>query len=380
MQKKRWLGLVLFLILGLALTALTYVKTTGYKNDVAVITDYKIKDKLLKKETDIYGNKDEERRQYLHVKVLSGKYKGKTYTVTNTYIPSQLVSQKYRARQRVFIQIHKGVLALISPKRDWVLVLTLTLTFGLLLAIVGRRSWLLVFSLAVSWILFYILILWDVQVNGSGIVWMFSLADIVLSFFSLAIVQGINPKMLVTWLATLLGLFVSFWLCYAVIKLTGESYLNYEMGDYATQDVRGIFMAQTLLGVLGAVMDEATDIVSSLYELIQHKPHITVKELVQSGRTMGQEIMGPLINVLVLLFISEALPETILYFRDNNTIGTTFNFTMSLGATQSAVSAIGIVLTVVFATGCSLIFIKDKSSLKSELKAAIKGLEWGHKE
>ncbi len=117
MQKKRWLGLVLLLILGLALTALTYVKTTGYKNDVAVITDYKIKDKLLKKETDIYGNKDEERRQYLHVKVLSGKYKGKTYTVTNTYIPSQLVSQKYRARQRVFIQIYKGVLADFAEKR-----------------------------------------------------------------------------------------------------------------------------------------------------------------------------------------------------------------------------------------------------------------------
>ena len=117
-------------------------------------------------------------------------------------------------------------------------------------------------------------------------------------------------------------------------------------------------MAQALLGVLGAVMDEATDIVSSLYELIQHKPKITVKELLASGRTMGQEIMGPLINVLVLIFISEALPETILYFRDNNTIATTFNFTMSLGATQSAVSAIGIVLTIVFASLCSLLFLK----------------------
>ena len=101
-----------------------------------------------------------------------------------------------------------------------------------------------------------------------------------------------------------------------------------------------------------------TDIVSSLYELIQHKPEITVKELLASGRTMGQEIMGPLINVLVLIFISEALPETILYFRDNNTIATTFNFTMSLGATQSAVSAIGIVLTIVFASLCSLLFLK----------------------
>lgn len=357
-KKQRILAALVLLALGLGLAALTYFKTTGYKNPVAVITDTKIKDRLLKKETDIYGNKDEERRQYLHVQVLTGKYKGQTFETVNTYYPSQLVTQKYRAGERVFVTVTDGSLALVSPKRDWILVMTLAITLALMVAVVGRRSWHLIVSMAISWILFYCLILWDVAVNGAGIIWMFSLADIAFSFFSLAIVQGVNKKMLVTWLATLLGVFVSFALCYAVIKLTGETYLNYEMGDYATQDTRGIFMAQALLGVLGAVMDEATDIVSSLYELIQHKPEITVKELLASGRTMGQEIMGPLINVLVLIFISEALPETILYFRDNNTIATTFNFTMSLGATQSAVSAIGIVLTIVFASLCSLLFLK----------------------
>lgn len=107
-------------------------------------------------------------------------------------------------------------------------------------------------------------------------------------------------------------------------------------------------------------MDEATDIVSSLYELVQTKKDITVQQLIKSGRTMGQEIMGPLINVLVLIFIAEELPMLILYLRDNNTLGSAFGFTLSLGATQSVISAIGIVLTVVFATGCSLLFLKGK--------------------
>lgn len=356
--KKRILAIILIIFVGLIATAGVYFKTNGYKNDVAVITDKKIKDKLLKKETDIYNNTDEERRQYLHVKVLSGKYKGKTFKTVNTYYPSQLVSQKYRAGGRIFVTVHERTLALVSPKRDWILVLVLTVTIALMVAIVHRNAWKLVVSMAVSWLLFYLLILLDVQVNGAMIILMFGVADIIFSFFSLWIVQGLNKKMLVTWLATLLGVFVSFALCYIVIKLTGETYMHYEMGDYATQDPRGVFMAQTLLGILGAVMDEATDIVSSLYELIQHKPDISIKELIQSGRTMGQEIMGPLINVLVLIFISEALPEAILYLRDNNSIGTTFNFTLSLGATQSVVSAIGIVLTVVFATSCSSLFLK----------------------
>ena len=166
--------------------------------------------------------------------------------------------------------------------------------------------------------------------------------------------------MLVTWLATILGIFVSFLLCYIIMKLTGETEMQYETGDYATQDPRGIFLAQTLLGVLGAVMDEATDIVSSLYEVIKVKKDITPKELINSGRNMGQEIMGPLINVLLLIFIAEALPMTILYLRDNNSLSSAFGFTLSLGATQTVISAISIVITVVFATGCSLLLLQDQ--------------------
>ena len=52
-KKQRILAALVLLALGLGLAALTYFKTTGYKNPVAVITDTKIKDRLLKKETDI---------------------------------------------------------------------------------------------------------------------------------------------------------------------------------------------------------------------------------------------------------------------------------------------------------------------------------------
>ena len=70
--------------------------------------------------------------------------------------------------------------------------------------------------------------------------------------------------------------------------------------------------------------------------------------------------MGPLINVLVLIFIAEALPMTILYLRDNNTLAFSFEFTLSLGAIQSLMSAIGICLTVIFASLTSLVFLKKR--------------------
>lgn len=368
--KKKYTAAIIVAIVGAVLTVLTYFATDIYqKDEVALITDDKIKDTLIEKNEDVYKNQDQTRQQILHLKILSGKHKGETYTTKNVYYPSQLTTQKYHAHQRIFVNIKKGDPAIVNPKRDWVLVLVVTITLALMVTISGKHSIALVISMAISWVLFYLIIVWDVHLNGSHIILLFGLADIIFSFFSLLIVQGFNKKMLVTWLATLLGVFVSFALCYVIMKLTGESEMKYETGDYATQDPRGLFLAQTLIGILGAVMDEVTDIVSSLYELIQTKKDITMKQLVQSGRTMGQEIMGPLINVLVLIFIAGALPETILYLRDNNTLASTFGFTLSLGATQSVISAIGIVLTVIFATGCSLFFIKDrdwKSLFKKE--------------
>ena len=368
--KKKYTAAIIVAIVGAVLTVLTYFATDIYqKDEVALITDDKIKDTLIEKNEDVYKNQDQTRQQILHLNILSGKHKGETYTTKNVYYPSQLTTQKYHVHQRIFVNIKKGDPAIVNPKRDWVLVLVVTITLALMVTISGKHSIALVISMAISWVLFYLIIVWDVHLNGSHIILLFGLADIIFSFFSLLIVQGFNKKMLVTWLATLLGVFVSFALCYVIMKLTGESEMKYETGDYATQDPRGLFLAQTLIGILGAVMDEATDIVSSLYELIQTKKDITMKQLVQSGRTMGQEIMGPLINVLVLIFIAGALPETILYLRDNNTLASTFGFTLSLGATQSVISAIGIVLTVIFATGCSLFFIKDrdwKSLFKKE--------------
>ncbi|MDF7638151.1 YibE/F family protein [Lactobacillus sp. ESL0791] len=368
-NKRRYLWAAAVAIIGLVLTACTYFATDIYqKDDVAVITDHVIADRLIEKNKDVYNNADQTRQQILHIKVLSGRYRGQHFTVKNIYYPSQLVTQKYRARQRIFVNIKKGDPALQNPKRDWVLVLTLTITLTLMIAIAGKHAVNLAISMAISWLLFYLVIACNLKMNGAKIILLFSLADIVFSFFSLLLVQGLNKKMLATWLATLLGVFVSFALCYLVMRLTGETEMKYETGDYATQDPRGIFLAQTLLGVLGAVMDEATDIISSLYELVQTKKGLTAQQLINSGRTMGQEIMGPLINVLVLIFMAGELPMTIIYLRDNNSLSSAFGFTLSLGATQSVISAIGIVLTVIFATGCSLVFLNDKKLKWGKIK------------
>lgn len=353
-KTKTWI-IILTIIAGLIATVVTYFNTEGV-GDVATITG-NIVDKLDTKTEDAYQNHDQKRIQIIHLTILSGKHKNKTYVVKNYYAPSQLTTQKYRSHERVLVSFNQNQPNLLSPKRDWILGLTLTILLALMIMITGKHSIFLILSMILNWILFFMVIYFDVKENGTQTFLIYGLAALVFAFVSLVLVQGFNKKMLATFIATILGVFVSFGLCYIVMRLTHESGMKYETVDYATQNPRSLFLAQSILGVLGAVMDEATDIVSSLAMLAKTKTDLTYKQLWKSGRTMGQEIMGPLINVLVLIFMAEALPMSILYLRDNNTLSSTFQFTLSLGAVQSAISAIGIVLTVIFATVCSFIFL-----------------------
>lgn len=355
-KTKTWISLIIFFI-GLGLTVWIYFSTSFTDKPIGVITDSHIKDELVNKTEDNYQNKDEVRTQTLHIKVLSGKNKGKIYSLSNTYSPSQAMSQKYFPHERVVLSFINKTAKLMSPKRDWVVILAITLVLSLLVAITGKHASLLAFSMIINSIIFYFIIKFDIAENGTKTFLIYGSAVVIFTLVSLLIVQGLNTKMWVTLVATLLGVFVSFGICYAIMRVTGESGIKYEAVDYATQDPRALFLAQTLLGVLGAVMDEATDIVSSLYALCQHKKDLTFKALFVSGRTLGQEIMGPLINVLVLIFMAEALPMTILYLRDNNTLVYTFEFALSLGVIQSLISAVGIVLTVIFATLAAGVFL-----------------------
>ena len=113
-----------------------------------------------------------------------------------------------------------------------------------------------------------------------------------------------------------------------------------------TQVPRPLFVAEILLGSLGAVMDESSDIVATLFELKRIDPTVTRLQLFMSGRSIGKSIMGPLVNVLFLIFMADTFTNSLLYLKNGNSWGYTFSMNMSLGMVQSLISGIGIVLAV----------------------------------
>ena len=61
-----------------------------------------------------------------------------------------------------------------------------------------------------------------------------------------------------------------------------------------------IFHAEILLSGLGAIMDVAVAIAVALSEIVTKRPEVTFRELFRSGREIGYDIMGTMINVLVV--------------------------------------------------------------------------------
>ena len=80
------------------------------------------------------------------------------------------------------------------------------------------------------------------------------------------------------------------------------------MGEDGTPiNLRALIFAMITIGAMGAVMDVAMDISSSLFEVKRHAPEITDKDLFRSGLNIGRDVMGTMANTLVLAYIGSSL-------------------------------------------------------------------------
>ncbi len=68
-------------------------------------------------------------------------------------------------------------------------------------------------------------------------------------------------------------------------------------------DFQGLLLAGIIIGALGAVMDVAISIASSMEEIQKSRPVIKKKQLFKSGMNVGKDIMGTMANTLILAYV-----------------------------------------------------------------------------
>ena len=89
------------------------------------------------------------------------------------------------------------------------------------------------------------------------------------------------------------------------IQAAGEDVFYYNMNlDISMPKVA---TAVIVLSTLGAVIDMALTVTTSVYEVKCHKPDIKMNKLVQSGMKIGKDVIGTTVNTLLFAYLGESM-------------------------------------------------------------------------
>ncbi|MFS1187272.1 YibE/F family protein [Bacillus velezensis] len=318
---------------------------------------------------DMHKNKDRIFNQRITAKLENGSQKGQLIHLSNQYSSSGANDQKYSIGDEVFVSIDKGKPSnkdisgsIIDKKRDKQLLLIVWVFIFTLLIVGKKQGFFSIVSLMFNAVLLsFALDLYRKHPN-IGLIFICGICILIFTVISLLLVSGFHAKTYAAIAATLAGTFVSLLITYLVMLATGEKGLRYEEMQYLTRPYHTVFMAGVFIGSLGAVMDVAITMTSSVFGLYEENKDISLQALRRSGMEIGKDIMGAMTNILFFAYISGSIPMMLLYLKNDSPIGFTLSMNISLEIARALAGGIGIVLAIPASLYASIFFIKRKKA------------------
>ncbi|MBR1907794.1 YibE/F family protein [bacterium] len=290
-------------------------------------------------------------KQIVDVEIKSGKFKGETVQIENVLTGNPYYDIILKRKDNVILHLEQaddGIQFFISDiKRVQGLYFLLGI-FILLVVAVGRKKGLM--SLIATGLIVCLVIWFLTPMILSGINPIFStvLLCLVSSAIAVYFVGGLNVKSTSAVFGTVLSLILSAILSVIVIKisrLTGfcceESVFLYSA--HPELNFVGILTSAMLISTLGAVIDIAMSIASTINEVFELNMELTFKELFHSGMNVGKDIIGTMTNTLILVYLGGSLPLVLLAHN----IDLTKFFNLNMVVTEIASALVGSIALVI---------------------------------
>lgn len=260
-------------------------------------------------------------RQELKIEITWGAHKGEMLQVSN-YL-SALANVDVHTGDRIIVRIdtnEKGMLYAVMYNYDRGIVLgVFILIFMILLVAIGGKKGAkallgLIFTLACIW-----LILMPMMMKGFNSILITSLIAVITTTASLLLLDGFTRKAFSAVLGCVAGVAAAGLMAALVGYIT--PFNGFNMSDAETlilnvtdkgMKISGLLVSGVLIAALGAVMDVAMSIASSVNELYALNNKITVGKLFVSGMNIGRDAMGTMANTLILAFVGSSLNTLIL--------------------------------------------------------------------
>ena len=266
--------------------------------------------------------------QHLNVEILSGEYKGQELEVTgynyaDTYYATSNFWFEEGDRITVRFQVENGEIAFASPvdyARDYPSYILVGLFIALLIFFGKMKGVKSVITLGLTiFILFKFMI--PYLLEGHNPILLALITGAIVTALTFLIVSGFSRKTLAAIIGTVGGLgsaaliSVIFMILMNLSGSHGEEEVMLSMLEQESPiDLSGLLLAGIIIGALGAVMDVAISIASSLEEVKRNHKKASFKELFKSGMNIGGDIMGTMANTLILAYVGASLPIILLMY------------------------------------------------------------------
>lgn len=312
-------------------------------------------------------------KQLAQVKILTGEFKGETVELENVLSGNPNYDIKLKKNTRVLLHTEDdgvGVnFSIEDVKRSGNLAWLSLLFCGLLIYVGKKKGFFSLVSIGLT-ILLITHILSPLILFGINPVIAAILVCTASTALTMYLVGGFNAKSTSALAGAMLSLLFAGMLSYITMfaahltGFTGE-YTMFLYTAHPELNFVNIAIAGMLLATLGAVMDVAMSIASTINEIHEVDKTKTVKELFRCGMNVGRDIIGTMANTLILVYLGSSLP--LLLLAENIDLMKFINLNQVVTEIASAlIGSIAIVICVPFTAivASELLMWYDKRELE----------------
>ena len=264
--------------------------------------------------------------QSLNVRIATGKHKGDLMPVTNYLGPlHEKLAKKGTVLTVMITEDSREAgyqISVINYDLTWLYV-GMLLLFIAAVVVVGRKKGvmsLLGLAYSIIAIVFFLIPMW---LKGGRAIPLTVVTSAFITVFSFTLLGGFSRKTLAAMAGTLACVLVSGAFAAVCGAIGGVSGLNMEEAEWLLDEgkaagivlnVRGLLVSGIIIASLGAVMDVAMSIASSVNELSEVAPKLSRGRLFKSGMNIGRDMIGTMTNTLILAFVGSSLNLIIIMF------------------------------------------------------------------
>ena len=292
------------------------------------------------------------------VKVLvsEGKYKGKEFTLENSLIinDSELPLKPNDIVQVSIQNDSNGELnaTMSNYIREKPIFLLVTFFIILVILVAGVKGIYAVLSIAFNICIIYMLLLPGL-LSGYNPIKLTIICCLIISFFSLIIQNGLNKKTISCLIGTLGGVIIAGIVTYMMsnslhVSISSEEFTSLTKYSQSIKfDFQGILFSSIVIGALGANLDMSMSIATAMNELKESTTNISKKLLINSGLSVGRDVIGTMANTLILAYVGSSMVTLMIFLGYNIGFSYIINLQdIAVEILRSLAGSIGIILSV----------------------------------